>query len=74
MIDRGTAKALITTTDSDAATSKRAFYVGTNNVDAGRQAGELIKKAIPQGGKIMIFVGKRDAQNAKEEFKASKKS
>jgi ribose transport system substrate-binding protein len=66
MIDRGAAKTLITTTDSDAATSKRAFYVGTNNVDAGRQAGELIKKAIPGGGKIMIFVGKRDAQNAKE--------
>jgi ribose transport system substrate-binding protein len=66
MIDRGTAKALISTTDSDATTSKRAFYVGTSNVDAGRQAGELIKKAIPQGGKIMIFVGKRDAQNAKE--------
>jgi ribose transport system substrate-binding protein len=66
MIDRGAAKTLITTTDSDAAMSKRAFYVGTNNVDAGRQAGELIKKAIPGGGKIMIFVGKRDAQNAKE--------
>jgi ribose transport system substrate-binding protein len=66
MIDRGTQKALISTTDSDAATSKRAFYVGTSNVDAGKQAGELIKKAIPDGGKIMIFVGKRDAQNAKE--------
>src|SRR6202035_2757694 len=66
MIDRGAAKTLITTTDSDAATSKRAFYVGTNNVDAGRQAGELIKKAIPDGGKIMLFVGKKDAQNAKE--------
>src|ERR1700676_4817217 len=66
MIDRGTEKAMISTTDSDAATSKRAFYVGTNNVDAGKQAGELIKKAIPDGGKIMIFVGKRDAQNAKE--------
>lgn len=66
MIDRGTQKAMISTTDSDAATSKRAFYVGTSNVDAGRQAGELIKKAVPGGGKIMIFVGKRDAQNAKE--------
>jgi ribose transport system substrate-binding protein len=66
MIDRGTEKALISTTDSDAPTSKRAFYVGTSNVDAGRQAGGLIKKAIPDGGKIMIFVGKRDAQNAKE--------
>jgi ribose transport system substrate-binding protein len=66
MIDRGTEKALIVTQDSDAPKSKRAFYVGTDNVAAGRQAGELIKKAIPQGGKIMLFVGKRDAQNAKE--------
>jgi ribose transport system substrate-binding protein len=66
MIDRGTEKALIVTQDSDAPKSKRAFYVGTDNVAAGRQAGGLIKKAIPQGGKIMLFVGKRDAQNAKE--------
>ena len=66
MIDRGTEKALISTTDSDAPESKRAFYVGTDNVAAGRQAGELIKKAIPDGGKIMMFVGKKDAQNAKE--------
>jgi ribose transport system substrate-binding protein len=66
MIDKGTEKALIITQDSDAPKSKRSFYVGTDNVAAGRQAGELIKKAIPQGGKIMMFVGKRDAQNAKE--------
>jgi ribose transport system substrate-binding protein len=66
MIDRGTQKALIVTQDSDAPNSKRSFYVGTDNVAAGRQAGELIKKAAPNGGSIMLFVGKRDAQNAKE--------
>src|SRR6266481_9285437 len=66
MIDKGTEKALIVTQDSDAPKSKRSFYVGTDNVAAGRQAGELVKKAIPAGGKIMLFVGKRDAQNAKE--------
>jgi ribose transport system substrate-binding protein len=66
MIDKGTAKTLIVTQDSDAPKSKRAFYVGTDNVAAGRQAGEIIKQAIPNGGKIMLFVGKRDAQNAKE--------
>jgi len=66
MIDRGTEKALIVTQDSDAPNSKRAFYVGTDNIAAGRQAGGLIQKAIPKGGKIMLFVGKRDAQNAKE--------
>jgi ribose transport system substrate-binding protein len=66
MIDKGAAKALIVTQDSDAPDSKRSFYVGTDNVAAGRQAGELIKKAVPNGGSIMLFVGKRDAQNAKE--------
>jgi ribose transport system substrate-binding protein len=66
MLDQGAAKALIVTQDSDAPKSKRSFYVGTDNVAAGKQAGELIKKALPEGGKIMLFVGKRDAQNAKE--------
>lgn len=57
---------LVFTQDSDAPKSERACYVGTDNVAAGREAGKLIKEAIPQGGKIMIFVGKRDARNAQE--------
>jgi ribose transport system substrate-binding protein len=52
--------------DSDAPTSDRSCYIGTNNVDAGKQAGELIEKAIPNGGKIMVFVGTLDAQNARD--------
>jgi len=52
------------TSDSDAATSNRLCYIGTDNHAAGVMAGGLIKSALPQGGKIMLFVGKRDAQNA----------
>ena len=44
--------------------SNRVCYIGTDNHAAGLQAGELMKEALPQGGKIMLFVGKRDAQNA----------
>jgi ribose transport system substrate-binding protein len=33
----------------------------------------LIKEAIPNGGKIMVFVGSMDAQNAKERFAGIKK-
>jgi ribose transport system substrate-binding protein len=65
---------LLLTTDSDAPASKRVCYIGTDNVAAGHQAGELIKEAIPQGGKIMIFVGKMDAQNAKERFQGIKEA
>jgi ribose transport system substrate-binding protein len=58
-------KALVFTQDSDAPDSNRACYVGTDNVAAGRQAGELIKEVLPAGGKILLFVGKVDAQNAR---------
>jgi len=68
MINEIAKRVLVITQDSDAPQSDRACYVGTDNRAAGRQAGELIKEALPNGGKIMIFVGKRDAQNAKERY------
>jgi ribose transport system substrate-binding protein len=68
MIDEVAKQILVITQDSDAPQSDRACYIGTDNRAAGRQAGELIKEALPNGGKIMIFVGKRDAQNARERF------
>ena len=54
--------------DSDAPASKRVCYIGTDNTAAGVEAGKLIKEALPNGGKIMVFVGTLDAQNAKERF------
>jgi len=68
LINETAKTALVITQDSDAPKSDRAFYVGTDNVAAGRQAGGLIKEALPQGGKIMIFVGKLDARNAQERY------
>lgn len=66
MLNDAAKQALLICHDSDAPESNRAFYIGTDNVAAGRQAGELIKEAVPDGGKIMLFVGMKDAQNAKE--------
>jgi ribose transport system substrate-binding protein len=66
MIDAAAERAVVFTQDSDAPESARACYVGTDNVAAGRQAGQLILEAIPEGGSIMLFVGKLDAQNARE--------
>ena len=68
VINDAAKRALVITQDSDAPDSDRALYLGADNRAAGRQAGELIKKALPQGGKIMVFVGKRDVQNARERF------
>lgn len=68
LINQTAKKALVFTQDSDAPKSDRACYIGTDNVAAGRQAGEEVKKALPNGGKIMVFVGKADAQNAKDRY------
>jgi len=55
--------------DSDAPQSKRLCYVGTDNYKAGLAAGEEIKKALPDGGKVILFVGTLDAQNAADRRK-----
>lgn len=54
------------TTDSDAPKTKRIAYVGSSNIDAGKQAGSLMLKALPNGGKCMGFVGLPGADNARE--------
>ena len=74
MINDTAKRVLVVTQDSDAPKSDRAFYVGTDNVAAGRQAGGLIKEALPQGGKIMVFVGKLDARNAQERLQGIKET
>ncbi len=65
---------LLICTDSDAATSKRVCYIGTDNFAAGVEAGKLIKEVLPNGGKIMVFVGYADAQNSKDRFGGIKKA
>ncbi|WP_231602766.1 substrate-binding domain-containing protein [Neorhodopirellula pilleata] len=52
--------------DSDAPASQRKFYLGTSNYLAGRAAGKLIQEAIPDGGEVMLFVGKMEVLNAQE--------
>ncbi|HMQ91785.1 MAG TPA: sugar-binding protein [Amaricoccus sp.] len=54
------------TTDSDAPDSDRIAYVGSSNTEAGVQAGEIAKKALPDGGQCMGFVGLLGADNAVE--------
>ena len=67
------AQTLLICVDSDAADSKRVCHIGTDNFAAGVEAGKLIKEALPNGGKIMVFVGYADAQNAKDRFGGIKK-
>jgi ribose transport system substrate-binding protein len=63
---------LLLTTDSDAPKSGRVAYIGSSNVAAGKQVGEILKKALPDGGKCMAFVGLPGADNAKERIEGIK--
>ena len=74
MINDAAKSILVITQDSDAPQSDRACYIGTDNRAAGRQAGELIKSALPGGGRVMVFVGKADAQNARERLEGVKEA
>lgn len=74
MLNRAAQQATVVTQDSDAPASNRVCYIGTDNVAAGRQAGELVKEALPQGGKIMVFVGTLDAANAQQRYQGLKEA
>jgi ribose transport system substrate-binding protein len=66
LLDQVAERTLLVTHDSDAPQSKRLAYIGTDNVAAGRIAGAEIVEALPRGGEIVLFVGRLDAQNARE--------
>ena len=69
LLNRAAQRMTVICHDSDAPGSDRICYVGTNNVQAGRVAAGLIKEVLPEGGDMMVFVGRLDAQNAKERRK-----
>jgi ribose transport system substrate-binding protein len=72
MLNAAAARVHLVTQDSDAPASNRACYIGTDNRAAGRQAGELVKEALPSGGKIIVCVGTLDAQNARDRLEGLK--
>jgi ribose transport system substrate-binding protein len=59
-------KVPLITQDNDAPDTKRRCYIGTNNYEAGKEVGKLVKETLPEGGTIAIFVGQPDPINAQE--------
>jgi ribose transport system substrate-binding protein len=64
MINQAAAQTPVITHDSDAPESNRLMYIGMDNYDAGRLCGQLVKEALPGGGKVAIFVGRLEQDNA----------
>jgi ribose transport system substrate-binding protein len=51
----------VVTIDSDLPESKRDFYIGTMNSEAGQTAGNSLKKLLPSGAGTVIVLGHDDA-------------
>lgn len=68
LLDRVAAKMPVVLHDSDAPKSKRKAFIGTDNVAAGKLAGQTaidaLKAANITKGKVAIFVGRIDMQNS----------
>ncbi len=41
------------------------MYIGMDNYAAGRACGELVKQALPDGGEVMLFIGRLEQDNSK---------
>jgi ribose transport system substrate-binding protein len=65
-LDEIAGKVKLLTVDNDAPSTKRIAYLGTDNYQAGRAAGKLVKEAMPKGGTVVIFVGQLEALNARQ--------
>jgi len=62
------------TTDSDAPDSNRIAYIGSSNVELGKDAGKLMLEALPEGGQCIGFVGLPGADNARERIEGIKEA
>ena len=59
------AKVNLLAMDNDAKDSGRRCYIGIDNYEAGQAVGRLIKKAMPDGGTVALFIGSTASANSK---------
>jgi ribose transport system substrate-binding protein len=66
VIDEAADKAVVVTFDSDAPSTKRKGYVGTDDYAAGETAGDEVRAAVPEGGQVIISVGSVEMSNGRD--------
>lgn len=53
----------VVTFDSDAPLSNRRGHVGTSNYGAGKMCAELVREAVPKGGKVLVLLANLTKEN-----------
>jgi ribose transport system substrate-binding protein len=64
ILNKAAAQTILISHDSDAPQTNRQVYIGMHNYDAGLLCGQTLRKAMPDGGSIMIFIGRMDQDNS----------
>lgn len=64
ILEKAAAATNLITHDSDAPQSSRKAYIGMDNYEAGLICGKLVRDALPDGGKVMLFIGRLDQDNS----------
>ena len=62
----------VMTWDSDSPDSQRFTYLGVDNEEGGKAAAELLKAALPEGGKVALLTGVPGAANLEARIKGFK--
>ena len=65
LLNKAAGRTKLIAVDSDAPGSDRALYIGMDNYKGGRMCGDLVREAMPNGGTVMIFIGRLEQDNAK---------
>jgi ribose transport system substrate-binding protein len=67
-INKAAAQTNLITHDADAPQTNRLMYIGMDNYQAGLMCGKTLRDAMPEGGKVVIFIGRFDQDNAKRRW------
>jgi ribose transport system substrate-binding protein len=59
----------LVTMDNDAPDSGRLCYIGVDNREAGKAVARMVKKALPKGGTIAMFIGDTTSANGEARSK-----
>jgi len=65
LISAAASQVFVVTYDSQLPDALTHYHVGANNHDGGRLVASLVQNALPDGGKIAIFVGDNERQTAR---------
>lgn len=57
-------KVPVVTVDSDVPGSRRLCHIGSSNYEAGGFAAQLVREALPDGGKVIVLMASRSKTNA----------